>query len=220
MAEEALESSIPKANFIRLTRLLIRGGENFLRETLDSFHSPDDLHLKLTHSGTEKNLNLSPPERACLYPSPGKTGESKDFDITLTFKLLKKICSLTEPPSGWNKLPSDSEETLEADLARINHYRNEVYAHHRTMEIPDEKFVDLWKRIKEALLRIATKVCPEKRDEWEKSIDNLLGKSLTPDEERCIEELKTWYMQDKVLKTEVVNLREDMKDIKSSIMGQ
>ena len=220
MAEGALESSTPKANFNRLTRLLIRGGENFLRETLDSFYSPANLHLKLTDPGTEKKLNLSPPERACLYPSPGKTGESKDFDITLTFKLLKKICGLTEPPGGWNDLPSDSEETLEADLARINYYRNEVYAHHRTMEISNKEFVDLWERIKEALLRIATKVCPEKRDEWKKSIDHLLRNPLTPDEERCIEELESWYMQDMDLKYKMERLEEKVMFLITLVLGQ
>ena len=220
MAEEALESSTPKANFNRLTRLLIRGGGNFLRETLDSFYSPANLHLKLTDPGTKKTLNLSSPERDCLYPYPGETGESKDLDIALTFKLLKNICGLTKPSGGWNELPIDTEKTLEADLARINYYRNEVYAHHRTMKISDEEFVDLWERIKEALLRIATKVCPEKRDEWKKSIDNLLRKPLTPDEERCIEELETWYKQDMVLKDEMVNLREKLELLTAVVLGQ
>ena len=42
-AEEALRSTNAKANFQRLTRLLMRGGVAFLRETFDSIHSPVNL---------------------------------------------------------------------------------------------------------------------------------------------------------------------------------
>ena len=217
MAEEALRSTSLKANFHRLTRLLMRGGVQLLRETLDSFHSPADLPLKLANPKIRALLNgarLTRPERDCLYPSPGVYGKSNDCDITLIFKLLRTICSPAPPPGprGWDDLPNGSDHSLVADLVRIKYYRNEIYGHRPTMEISDIDFIRLWEEISEALLRIATNISPAKRDEWKKSIDDLLSNPLTPDEERCIEELETWYMQDMDVKNELVKLREELRE--------
>ena len=223
MAEEALRSTTLKANFHRLTRLLMRGGVQLLRETFDSIHSPADLPLRLADSTVQaqlKGARLTQPERACLYPSPGVYGKSNNFDITLIFKLFRTICNLTPPPKGWDHLPNGSDHTLVADLVRIKYYRNDIYGHRSTMEISDIEFISLWKEISEALLRIATNVIPAKRDEWEKTIDDLLRNPLTPDEERCIEELETWYKQDMDVKDELVTLIEEVRSLKSAVVGQ
>ena len=225
MAEEALQSTSLKANFHRLTRLLMRGGVQLLRETLNSIHSPADLPLKLADPAIQAQLRgarLTQPERVCLYPSPGVYGKSNDFDITLIFKLFRTICSLTPPPGprGWDDLPNSSDRTLVADLVRIKYYRNEIYGHRPTMEISDVDFILLWEEISEALLRIATNISPAKRDEWERSIDDLLSNPLTPDEERCIEELETWYMQDMDVKNELVKLREELRSQRPVVVGQ
>ena len=225
MAEEALASTSPKANFHRLTRLLMRGGVNLFRETFDSIHSPADLPLRLADPAIQVQLRgarLTQPERACLYPSPGMYGKSNDFDITLIFKLLRTICNLTPPPGprGWDDLPNGSDHTLVADLVRIKYYRNEIHGHRHSMEISDTEFLRLWKEISEALLRIAANISPAKRDEWKKSIDDLLGKPLTPDEEICIKELETWYMQDLETKNEVVQLKEKVEFLTTLVLGQ
>ena len=217
MAEEALRSTSPKANFHRLTRLLMRGGVQLLRETLDSIHSPADLPLRLANPAIQAQLRgarLTRPEMVCLNPSPGVYGKSNDFDITLIFKLFRTICGLTPPPGprGWDDLPNGSDHTLVADLVRIKYYRNEIYGHCPTMEISDSNFIRLWEEISEALLRIATNISLAKRDEWEKSIDDLLRNPLTPNEERCIEELETWCKQDMDVKDELVKLREELRE--------
>ena len=217
MAEEALRSTSLKANFHRLTRLLMRGGVQLLRETLDSIHSPADLALKLADPAIQAQLRgarLTRPEWVCLNPSPGVYGKSNDFDITLIFKLFRTICGLTPPPGlrGWDDLPNDSDYTLVADLVRIKYFRNEIYGHCSTMEISDIDFIHLWEEISEALLRIARNISPAKRDQWDKSIDDLLRNPLTPGEKRCIEELETWYMRDMDLKNEFVKLRERLRE--------
>ena len=225
MAEDALRSTSLKANFHRLTRLLMRGGVNLLRETFDSIHSPADLHWRLADPAIQVQLRgarLTQPERNCLYPSPGVYGKSNDFNITLIFKLLRTICNLTPPPGprGWDDLPNGSDHTLVADLVRIKYYRNEIHGHRHSMEISDTEFLRLWKEISEALLRITANISPAKRDEWKKSIDDLLRKPLTPDEERCIEELETWYMQDLEVKNEVIQLTEKVELLTAAVLGQ
>ena len=221
-AEEALRPTRATANFQRLTRLLMCGGLRLLRETFDSIHSPADLPLRLRDAATKTKLRgarLTQPEWNCLYPSPGMYGKSTEFDITLIFRLLRTICNLTPPPGprGWDDLPNNSDHSLEADLVRIKYYRNEVYGHSKTMAITDTEFDDLWGKISEALIRIAAALSHEKKDEWKKSIDDYLEKPLTPEEERYIEELNTWYKQDMDVKTEVQKLKEEFKTLASDI---
>ena len=221
-AEEALRSTKQKSNFLRLTRLLIRGGAVFFREIFDSIHIPANLPTTLSDPSVERQLRrarLTIPERKCLYPSPGVYGKSSDFDISLIFKLLRTICNLTPPPTGWDSLPNDFDHSLEADLARIKYYRNEVYGHSNNLEIPDEQFLDLWGKISEALLRIAAHLCPEKQNNWKDAMEKFLRDPLTPEEERYAEQLELWYQKDidntKVLRElvqEVRELREDTRD--------
>ena len=174
-AEEALSPSKAKENFHRLTRLLMCGGVKLLRETFDSIHTPADLPLRLADPAIQAQLRgvrLTRPERVCLSPSPGVYGKSSDFDITLIFKLFRTICNLTPPPGlrGWDDLPDSKDYSLVADLVRIKYYRNEIYGHRYSMEISDTEFVRLWEEISEALLRIATKISPAKRDEWKRPL--------------------------------------------------
>ncbi|CAH3142727.1 unnamed protein product, partial [Porites lobata] len=144
-AEETLRSTRTKANFQRLTRLLMSGGAVLLREIFDSYHSPASLPTILSKPSVERQLKaarLTGPDWKCLYPSPGVYGKSSDFDISLTFRLLRTICPLTPPLTGWDSLPNDSNHSLEADLARIKFYRNEVYGHTKNLEIPDDQYAE------------------------------------------------------------------------------
>ncbi|KAL9971615.1 hypothetical protein ACROYT_G017804 [Oculina patagonica] len=221
-AEETLRSTNAKANFQRLTRLLMCGGLRLLRETFDSIHKPADLPLKLSDPAIQTQLRgarLTRPECACLYPSTGLYGKSSDFDITLIFRLLRTICNLTPPPGprGWDDLPNSSDHSLEADLVRIKYYRNEVYGHSKTMEISDAKFTGLWKKISECLIRIAASISHAKKDEWKKAIDEFLVNPLTPEEERYVEELDKWYKQDMDVKIEVEKLGDTIKTLKEDM---
>ena len=160
-AEEVLRSTKSNSNFQRLTRLLMRGGAVLLREIFDSIHSPANLPTTLSDPSVERKLRtarLTRPDWNCLYPSPGVYGKSSDFDISLTFRLLRTICKLKPPPTGWDSLPNDSEHSLEADMVRIKYYRNEVYGHSRNLELSDDQFLDLWGKISKALLRIGAKL--------------------------------------------------------------
>ena len=88
------------------------------------------------------------------------------------------------------------------------------------MEISDIDFIRLWKEISEALLRIATNISHAKRDEWQKFIDDLLPNPLTPKNERCIEELETWHMQDMDIENKIEELREELRTQRQMILGQ
>ena len=215
-ADKALHTSSEKANFQRLARLLMCGGLTLLREVFDSIHSPANLPAVLSHPATVRLLNgarLTRAERDRLYLPTGGYGTSRDFDITLLFRLLRVICNLTPPLRGWDCLPPSTDLSCEADLVRIKFYRNAIYGHNQTMEISDDEFVDRWREISEALLRIARSFSSAKRDEWKDSIDKFLRDPLTPDAQRSVEELQSWYKRDMDTKDEVERLRNEVEQL-------
>ena len=215
-AYEALRATDEKANFQRLTRLLMRGGLALLKEVFDSIHPPPNLPAVLSNpviktqlQTLRRNRVLTHPEWNCLYnPSgPGTYGKSTDFDISLLCKLLRAICSLTPPATGWDILPNSSDHILEADLVRIKFYRNKIYGHNHSMEITNADFEKLWMEISEALLRIASSISSAKRDEWKKSIEQFFLEPLTPDAEECVDELRLWQKKGMETKDEIEKVR-------------
>ena len=215
-AFEALRATDEKANFQRLTRLLMRGGLALLREMFDSIHPPPNLPAVLSNpviktqlQTLRRNRVLTHPEWNCLYnPSgPGTYGKSTDFDISLLCKLLRAICSLTPPATGWDILPNSTDHSLEADLVRIKFYRNKIYGHNHSMEITNADFEKLWMEISEALLRIASSISSAKRDEWKKSIEKFFLEPLTPDAEECVDELRLWHQKGMETKDEIEKVR-------------
>ena len=220
-ADRALHATDEKANFQRLTRLLVCGGITILREVFDSIHPPANLPTVLgSHKAQLQKLRnrnvVNQLELTLLYPSPGIYGKSTEFDITLLFKLVRNICNLTPPITGWDKLPNSTDLCLEADLVRIKFYRNEIYGHTKNMEISDTEFVDLWREISEALLRIAGSLSVAKENEWKKSIDKFLHDPLTSDSAQYLAELQSWYKKDMDTKDiiEMVDMKQERTNTK------
>ena len=212
-ASNVLQTTPGKRNFQRLTRLLIAGGTCILREVFDSIRPPSTLSVALVDPLVTALLNgarLTTPQRDCLYPAPGRYGKSTDFDITLLFCLLRRICGLPSPPLGWNELPAAADQTRSDDLARVKFYRNTVYGHvSEAMEISDDQFNILWVEISEALIRLANSISGEKELEWQEAIVKLQNDPLTPEDEQNVEELKEWYRRDSETK-EIVEREHQM----------
>ena len=170
--DEVLRSSKGRDNVRRLARLFKSKGTVLLRQAFDIKCPPSNLPTILQNPDTKKLLEaakLTKPQWYCLYPSPGMYGKSTDFDITLLFWLLRTICGLTPPATGWDGLPASTDHSFEADLARIKYYRNLVFCHvNENMEISDGEFSVFWREIIEALDRIAGQFSFAKETEWNK----------------------------------------------------
>lgn len=208
---EVFRSTAGKANFQRVARLLISGGTQLLREVFDANCPPGRLPAILNNPTTKTQLKaarLTNPQWDCLYPSPGVYGNSTDFDVTLLFRLLRTICKLTPPATGWDALPATTDLSLSADLVRIKYFRNSVYGHvNQSMEIADNEFPSLWQEISGALVRIAGKLSHAKKIEWQKAIDNFLKDPLTAEDERYVEEIERWYQNDIEVKKSIEDLK-------------
>jgi len=192
-----------------------------MREIFDQHCPPSNLPTTLKSPATKKQLKaaqLTKPQRDCLYPSPGVYGKSTDFDVTLLFRLLRNICNLTPPATGWDALPASTDYSLAADLIRIKCYRNSVYGHvSQNMEITDDDFPRLWQDISEALLRIAGQISPTKKTAWQEAIDNLLKDPLTAEDERNVQELLRWYRNDEEVKESIEGLRVELKSTRQYV---
>ena len=158
-APSPLASSVEKTNGAKLSRLLIDGGTTVLRNVFDGFHPPALLaanlnanYLTLNHLYKKKVLHK--PQWDLLFPPGGATPDSNTFDITLLFLLLANICGLSPPPSGWHKQPPSSDTSLEANLARIKLYRNELYGHVTSTGVTTAAFNKKWQEIRGVLVAL------------------------------------------------------------------
>ena len=157
-----LAGSVEKTNGNKLSRLLIDGGTTVLRNIFDYYHPPANLaanlssrhiHPTLTRLRHRNILNGSQWDKL-FPPSGGGTPNSINFDITLLFVLLRNICGLHPPLSGWDRMPPASDTSFEANLARIKYYRNELYGHVTTTGIQTSAFDVKWQEVSSVLVSL------------------------------------------------------------------
>ena len=154
-----LASSVEKTNGAKLSRLLIDGGTTVLRKIFDRYHPPANLLADLnanyhTLNTLLRRRVLHRPQWDLLFPPGGATPDSNTFDITLLFLLLTNICGLAPPPSGWHTKPLPSDTSVEANLARIKFFRNELYGHVTTTGIDTPTFSTLWLELSAVLVAV------------------------------------------------------------------
>ena len=133
-APSPLASSREKTNGSKLSRLLIDGGTTVLRNIFDAIHPPANLTSDLNSnysilSTLLRKRVLNGQQWDKLFPPGGGLPDSNTFDITLLFLLLTNICGLSPPLTGWHTKPSPGDNSLEANLARVKFFRNELYGH-------------------------------------------------------------------------------------------
>ena len=157
-----LASSVEKTNGNKLSRLLIDGGTTVLRDIFDYYHPPANLAANLrsrrifsilTNLWDKGILNDSQWDK--LFPPRGRgPPNSKNFDITLLFLLLRNICRLHPPRSGWDKMPPVSDTSFEANLVRIKYYRNDLYGHVTKTDILTRDFDVKWREVSSVLVSL------------------------------------------------------------------
>ena len=157
-----LASSVEKTNGNKLSRLLIDGGTTVLRNIFDSHHPPANLAANLSSRHIHPILTrlrhrniLNGVQWGKLFPPPGGgPPKSINFDITLLFLLLRNICGLRPPLSGWDRMPPASDTSFEANLARIKYHRNELYGHVTTTGIQTLVFDVKWQEVSSVLVSL------------------------------------------------------------------
>ncbi|XP_046857783.1 E3 ubiquitin-protein ligase DZIP3-like [Xenia sp. Carnegie-2017] len=201
-------------NGSRLSKLLINKGTQALKTTLQSLLKPSSLASKLKDPSTKKTLKsikfkvIKNEQWDLLYPSVGDP-DIENFDITLLTVLLRNICGLKAPTRGWDYLPSSSDSSDSASIARIKFYRNKVYGHITTTSVDDSEFENLWQEISKALVGLGIR---------QTEIDKLKKAPLTTDEANYIEMLKEWYKTEEQLIDVTEKIKEDVKVIERNVI--
>ena len=206
-----LASSMEKTNGAKLSRLLIDGGTTVLRTIFDGYHPPANLSTSLNANySTLQSLLKKKVLRAAqwkkLFPSGGVTPDSNTFDITLLFLLLTNICGLSPPLSGWHSMPSPSDNSLEANLARVKVFRNELYGHVSTTAIDTPTFSVLWQDISTVLVALGLDKVAIERLKLEHS-----------GEEDYIEILREWAKSEEDTKSQLKDILQSQTEVAQNI---
>ena len=213
-AAPSFHSTKETTNYARLCRLLVDVGSHVLRETFDKKRPPGNLDTVLLSPPVHAVLHalkkkvLNPLQWGKLYPAIKSSVSSKNFDITLLMVLLRNICGLVPPATGWDKLPPAADTTLEADIVRIKCYRNTVYGHASEASVDDAKFNQYWNDIQDALVRLGG-AC------YQGSIDDLKKECMDPDfEEHYKDLLKQWVQDEASIKERLDKIEEKLDKLK------
>ena len=206
-ASTSFLSTKETTNYARLCRLLVDVGSQAVRDTFDKIHPPAGLHGVLTSPPVHSTLQslrkkriLNATQWGKLYPAIHSSVSSANFDITLLILLLRNICGLTPPATGWDSLPPAADMSPEANIARIKYYRNDVYGHATKASVDDPTFNILWQDISNALVGLGGV-------SYGAPINKLKTDSMDPDiEEHYQELLKEWKKDDESTKDKLEGL--------------
>ena len=193
-AAPTASSSKETTNYARLSRLLVDVGTQALRDIFDAIHAPATLHSVLARNKTmlqslRTRKIINPTQWGKLFPAIPNSVSSRDFDVTLLMVLLRNICSLVSPITGWDALPAVTDISHEADIARVKYFRNTVYAHAKHASVDDTTFNTYWQDIRDTLVRLGG-------IKYKSAIDNLETECMDPDIEDHYKELLNQWKKD------------------------
>ena len=145
------EVSEETKNGTRLARLLIDGGTHVLRKFFHSIYPPATLQHVLNNNRTKLLRRVKFVDQwEQLFPSSGDPPDPETFDITLLHLLIREICHLTAPLTGWHTMPAEDDESVEANITRIKCFRNKL-CHKFSTGIANDEFQEKWRQISSSL---------------------------------------------------------------------
>ena len=140
-----MDPSKAKANFSRVCQLLVDEGGGALGAVLHAIHPPSTLAavLNANKSILQQTSAINHSQWNVLFPTSGAAPDSNNFDITLLTILLRNICGLPSPATGWNVMPPAGDTSKSADVVKIKLFRNEICGHTARAQLDDAKFETL-----------------------------------------------------------------------------
>ena len=170
------------AHFTRLSRLLVDKGTEALRINLEGIHPPAALPAVLNANKGKllklKRRVINDSQWDLLFPPSGNPPDSRKFDVSLLTILFRNICMLPAPATRWDKMPPDTDNSLQANITRIRLLRNEVYAHVSSTRLDKTTFENLWQKISLALVGLNIP---------QQEINNLKSDFLGPEEKSYVQ---------------------------------
>ena len=212
----AAASTKETTNYARLCRLLVDVSTQALRDQFNGIHSPANLQAVLAANKAsllklKARKIINPTQWGKLFPVIPCSVSSVSFDTTLLMVLLRNLCGLAAPASGWDALPPSKDISLEADIARVKYYRNTVYAHADCASVDDVTFNKYWSEIRDTLVRLGGVA-------YKAAVDNLETDCMDPDvEDHYKELLRQWKNDEDNIKDELKEIGTDIKNLTQKI---
>ena len=178
-------------NYARLCRLLVDLGTEVLGDKFNTIYSLANLQAVLSANVTilqplRSRRIINPTQWGKLFPAISSSVSSASFDITLLMVLLRNICGLAAPLTGWDALPAATDVSAEADIARVKYFRNTVFAHAEHAAVDDATFRSHWSNIRDTLVRLGG-------IKYRAAIDRLETECMDPEaEDHYIDLLNQW----------------------------
>ena len=150
-----MANSTDEERGIRL-QLLIEKATGTLRNKFHQYFSSDpktlyqqlSCHQSLLKKYLTKGI-LYKDQYALLFPTNGLT-DAGSFDICLLTFLLRQLCGLPSPATGWSVLPLPTDQTESAHLVRIRLGRNKVQ--HGGLKWDFINFTLVWDEITDSVI--------------------------------------------------------------------
>ena len=181
-----------------------------LRDTFDSIIPSENLQEFLKRDPAHSRLQLlrkkgvlSSVHWRKLYPATPTEVSSGSFDIPLLTVLLRTICNLSPPPSGWDTLPLTADASRESEIARIKYFMKSVSKHSTEGSVSDAVFSSYWWHICDTLVRLGGV-------DYQDVIDEIRNQDIESlDEEHFRELLKQWKMVEDDIKEKLNELESE-----------
>ena len=189
-----LDWSTEKFNGFKLRRLVIDGGTQALRNVFMKCQRGKSIQAILAAGKHKisplKGKVINQTQWDVLYPTPPNIPDINNFDITLLSILLRNICGLTAPATGWGQMPNASDLSDEANIVRVRFFRNEVHAHIPETGVTTTYFEHCWKKIRAVLIslgidqaeidKLKIEECKKEivervMNEWDAMVDDIRG---------------------------------------------
>ena len=155
---------------MKLMRLILDAGTEALRKVFQGIHT-GNLQVVLSCKSSLSTCTSFTCNYHCLsdlktrniikqnqwdklYPPHPNDPNINDFDITLLSVLLRNICGLSPPSTGWDNKPTSSDDSVEADIVRIKLFRNKHFGHIPHSAVSEADFKALWAEISLPLVRL------------------------------------------------------------------
>ena len=222
MASPVLESSEEKIFGFKLMRLIVDGGTEALRNIFLTIHPGNNLHTVLAGNYLilyrlfNTNKVITQPQWDKLYPRAPKIPNINEFDITLLVILLRNICGLSSPSTGWNVMPISTDNSREANIVRIKFFRNNFFGHVSGTDVSRLDFEARWVEVSKALLGLGlsrTEIDSLKTEECGEDEVNRVRKEWNESDREIVREIagvKKMLEEDRKL------MHETLKEVKSS----
>lgn len=140
-------------NYIRICRLITTICSTLLRDILSRHIKPVNLRNELDINRTKLERIMNTPQKEQIYLKAGSNQiYPKDLDISVLYLLLRNICTINPPKTGWGKPLQKGDNSISACIERIRQVRNKIQAHSTNGKVNDTDFQNYWEELENSII--------------------------------------------------------------------